>query len=453
LEETFATHGLPPLGKQNGSSSHASKNDGHKKAILYERTFNILKNLTLHGGEVIWTKFRQNCLSSWSSEADIQSFVQDVISDALTSIGLEKKLICQKEMSVFKVRPDIWVVTIGKGIPVGVIEVKKPDEKIMSSELVHGQIYDYMIRLQSFHGLKNVFGIVTTYTAWRVYWLPNTDPVAAADVIDEGVSVTDAKQTEEETEGSGSIESSEEIATTRLLYGSPVYSWDNKGLPLVLGSVLKKMYHSDTETVKRIDPNRPYITMTKDAWLWEKVKWGRNFTLDYKTMPSGQPKKLFMLEDFRGGVDGRVWLACTGLGEMCAIKFDHDNNKEALELEAKNWQEIWGMKSTQVIELGGKYALMMPYVKPIENWEDPQVRKAVIKATRKMAKLGRIHRDLDPRHVGMITPMKKGDPITVVFFDLRQIEREDNESVAMEEMFKRLNIDASVAKKLTYEEE
>jgi hypothetical protein len=286
-----------------------------------------------------------------------------------------------------------------------------------------------------------------------VYWLPSTDTVAVADVIDEGVSVTDVKQPEEEeTEGSGSIEGSAEITTTRLLYGSRVYPWNDKKLPLVLGSVLKKMYHSDTVAVTRIDSNRPYITMTKDAWLWERVKWGSDFRLNYKNMPSGQPKKLFMLEDFRGGVDGRVWLACTGLGEMCAIKFDHDNNKEALELEAKNWQDIWDKKSTQVIELGGKYALMMPYVKPIENWNDPLVREAVVVATKRMASLGLVHRDLDPRHVGMITPMKKGEPITVVFFDLRQVEKE-NETQAMIEMFKRLNIDASVAKKLTYEDE
>jgi hypothetical protein len=44
------------------------------------------------------------------------------------------------------------------GIPVGVIEVKRPDDKI--SYGTSHQIYDYMLQLRPFHGLKHVFGIV-----------------------------------------------------------------------------------------------------------------------------------------------------------------------------------------------------------------------------------------------------------------------------------------------------
>jgi hypothetical protein len=55
----------------------------------------------------------------------------------------------------------------------------------MKSPLVHGQGNDYMKTLQSFHGLRRVFGIAATYHEWRVYWLEATDDLARADALDE----------------------------------------------------------------------------------------------------------------------------------------------------------------------------------------------------------------------------------------------------------------------------
>ncbi len=53
----------------------------------------------------------------------------------------------------------------------------------MASKRVHGQIYDYMLRLRHFFGQQLVFGIVTTYNEWRVYWLPDCNDAAGKDVI------------------------------------------------------------------------------------------------------------------------------------------------------------------------------------------------------------------------------------------------------------------------------
>jgi len=33
----------------------------------------------------------------------------------------------------------------------------------MKSKRVHGQLYDYLLRLRTQHGIKHVFGIATTY--------------------------------------------------------------------------------------------------------------------------------------------------------------------------------------------------------------------------------------------------------------------------------------------------
>lgn len=220
----------------------------------------------------------------------------------------------------------------------------------------------------------------------------------------------------------------------RIIHGTRVFQWSEKELPSMICSTLKKMYHSPTDPVKRISSDRAYIVLYKDVWKWEKVKWGKEFRLNYKQMPTDQPDKLILLEDFRGGVDGRVWLACTTKGEMCAIKFDHLGKKSALEEEASRWRTIWEKKDTRVVQLGGEFALMMPYMKHVEDWSDPIILEAVHNAAKTMAKKGYVHKDLHRRHVGYSSPVKKTDKnqaeMEVIFFDLRTVEKmEEDEAL------------------------
>lgn len=91
------------------------------------------------------------------------------------------------------------MVVSKSGIPVGVIEVKKTPKEIdiMNHPQVHGQILDYMLRLKSFHGLRSVFGIVSTYSQWRFYWLPECDKAAEASTVDEFIAVSGEQDHEE----------------------------------------------------------------------------------------------------------------------------------------------------------------------------------------------------------------------------------------------------------------
>ena len=122
----------------------------------------------------------QEILDEWGSESDIQKLVSAVISDIICAIGLKSRLKFFAELSVFRLRADIWVVMKSTGLPVGVIEVKKPNKEVLNSRRTCGQIYDYLLRLKSFYGLEHVFGIVTTYDEWRFFWLPECDHIAAS---------------------------------------------------------------------------------------------------------------------------------------------------------------------------------------------------------------------------------------------------------------------------------
>lgn len=100
----------------------------------------------------IWAYLGSNKALHWATESDIQGYVKLVIRDAITAAGLDTELTCFNELGIFRLRLDIWILFEQKGIPIGVIEVKKPDSKIMNSKRLHGQIYDYMLRLRHFFG-------------------------------------------------------------------------------------------------------------------------------------------------------------------------------------------------------------------------------------------------------------------------------------------------------------
>ena len=103
----------------------------------------------------------------WSSETDVCNYVKEMLTDTIYELDLPLKV--RAEVDFFSLRPDITLVK-RLGIPVGVVEVKKPAKGIMDNKQVLGELYDYMEQVENFYGLEQVFGILTTYEEWRVCW-------------------------------------------------------------------------------------------------------------------------------------------------------------------------------------------------------------------------------------------------------------------------------------------
>ena len=114
---------------------------------------------------------------TFANEAHIASFILSYITDICNAYGVDMDVM--PEVAVVSLRPDIWLVLINR-LPVGVIEVKKPGGDPLSNAKVHRQILNYLLQIRCFHGLRYVFGILTTYSKWRVVWLPDCDRAAAA---------------------------------------------------------------------------------------------------------------------------------------------------------------------------------------------------------------------------------------------------------------------------------
>ncbi len=275
----------------------------------------------------------------------------------------------------------------------------------MKSPLVHGQVYDYMKMLQSFHGLRRVFGIAATYDEWRVYWLDATDDLARADALDKPPK--DVSEDEDEDE------------VRRVLRGSRVYKRDDPALPSILASVIHKMHHSPCYGFLPQE-RRPRIHMNAKAWYWTG-----SCDIDYNEMemPPRNARDFILLEDFGYGADGRVWKACTQQGEVRVLKFAHARPRETikqrkarLQQECDHWTVVWGMEA-RVVPLVEDWALLMPYVRPLLARE---LTRPVHTAIEAMAAKGYCHEDLVWRHVGCIG---KGKKQRVVFFDLGRVKK------------------------------
>ena len=120
------------------------------------------------------------------------------------------------------------------------------------------------------------------------------------------------------------------------------------------------------------DIKRSYVVMDAEKWYWATIKLPKSFR--YKTGLISEAKSLLLLHDLRGGEDGRVWMASTLSGAVCTIKFAQKIDQfdtpadfcKRLNEERDNWKRIWNLPA-RVQKLGGDYALIMPYLKPVDK--------------------------------------------------------------------------------------
>ena len=84
-------------------------------------------------------------------------------------------------------------------------------------------------------------------------------------------------------------------------------------------------------------------------------------------MPPGQTKKFYLLKPLGTGIEGLVWLACSGSLKVCAIKFYHKSTlKSKAEKEAEMWKKL-GFTKSRCVTLQSRVCLIMPYVKPCSH--------------------------------------------------------------------------------------
>jgi len=164
--------------------------------------------------------------------------------------------------------------------------------------------------------------------------------------------------------------------------------------------------------------------VNSERFLWvnclpEKAQTNRYFG----EVPTG--KTLFLLEDLRGGRDGRVWKVCDEEGRIGVVKYPTNCiTEDKYQAEAERWRSIWEFKDAHVRKLNKTFALVLPFVQPLLPGEEKheEVRRVTFDAVRSMARQGLRHGDLLWRHVGLRVDAggKVKRPLEAVLFDLTE---------------------------------
>jgi len=460
--------GLPPLGTQRGSGRSTSSLPGYDKPVVAQAsTFTIvdkylLKDLDHTLGSRIWRRVYPvgSDLGVWGSEIDIQSFVRDVLVDITDLAGLQdihSLIDTQLDFTEHR-RPDV-VILRKHGVIIGVCKVKKPSPNgnganDLNSQRLRVQISNCMLRLMHTHGLKTVFAITTTYNHWRICWLQSACTMAASAKL---TSVADAV-----------VENDNEI-----LYESEIFERSNPALVEALVSVLLKMNASVIEPVGSMlaPPNvgnrRKFCLVDGDSFHWCSLP-ATIEKLTYK-FPDQRTKLFYLLQDFYGGADGRVWLSCSPSGCIVVLKM---SSISQFTTELKIWKDVWNVKSTRIVSLLSVKALVVPYafnaaicggtVKfrrfgewaaeiPNDRFDSSDVfdvvnedslaiyvdnpRVAAEQALRRLANGGYRHTDIWWRHVALLPVCSKGvwtvTPIMLDCTNASRLSPEETENVEL----------------------
>ena len=337
-------------------------------------------------------------LGGYSNEAGVNEFVKRVIMDILDSIGVGGKVTIRAEVEVMRNRPDFMLILVN-GHPIGTIEGKQPGKDAMEHPNILGEVYDQLLHLRSIFRVDNPFAILTCYEKWRICWLdePESNRRAALDRLPEPVAyVTPVKpkqnlvnaledmdledekespplpQTPSRAKGPGRLQSvdgarsavcDEDLGADddpRTFCGTKVMEWDDRALPVVLASVIKKMMlarQEGTPTVLRLANE-----MTS---AWKRAP--SQSTLDFGLCISSAVKNFFLWEDLGHGADGRAFLVSGGTkGAVGVLKFFFRDPEVKAQHEESMWKKVYShllpvKKSVRIVRVMGQTALLMPW--------------------------------------------------------------------------------------------
>jgi Family of unknown function (DUF5898) len=444
--------GLPPVKRHITETGASIPTDAeHVGVKFYVKPFGLLSDVGFNDIK----KYKTDLVAKkdepilYASENDIAILVVVFLRSVLTSFGLADYARVFTEVGVFRIRPDAWVVT-AQGVPVGVVEVKKPDAPGKPSALNHpnvlGELYDFMARLKNFYGIAPVFGLLTNFVSWRVAWLPKDgcDGIAAQEESYNGPhEFTSSNQTKTHPtpaihkieEGEDDNEDTDGTSTSvdDHLHVSKIYHQSDGNTELVraVASCLLKMLRAKHSPIDLNDlSDRRLIKFQKGengSICWTPLTLNDGIRWDITARATNY---LYALQDLGYGAHGRVWLACTRGGSVCVLKFSSSANPDrALEAEKKAWDEVYGAVGIKVHleKWSGHAALRMPHFAPV----DPNNRANALPLVEETLKNhfhanGVKHKDVAWRNIGMFIAADGNE--RAVVFDMGSVSsiKDDN---------------------------
>ena len=403
----LTTKGLPPLGpfevysNQRSSTSQylvERMNINHFTLHLDNNSFKSINNYRLtqlndDNRSMIWLHRDTHSLPHWSHINDIIGFVQLVLTDVIRLAGLRNTVLSLREFTLTLTdhnRSNLLIFR-ARGNAIGVCMVIKPsrdgddldyttNRESKRALSFHYQLLMYMQQLRFTHGVQQVFGIITTYKQWRICWLPEASELASATTEPEPQPLASST--------SNTVPVSSDLST---LYGSALYEYNQPALIEVLVSTLRKMASSTVIPVTTLLPTpsetgRKYgLISAEGTFTWQDLP--LFLRLSYLMKPTDPLDKVYVLQDYGEGLDGRVWLAATASGGLTVVKMTRASvtveaplkkqrvSEEGVgkgqgevgrymhmyDRERELWRSVWGAESTVCRTFLNAYALLMPF--------------------------------------------------------------------------------------------
>ena len=132
----------------------------------------------------------------------------------------------------------------------------------------------------------------------------------------------------------------------RQLHGTRIFRGDDPSLIPLLVSMLHKMSQSPHDPpAQLVDALRPRWRVAEaPPYQWKRL---HDFTLKLLQAVDVRSTSFFLLQDYRGGADGRVWLvAAESSGALGVIKFPRKHVSSQLpKEEAQLWKQVWGARA------------------------------------------------------------------------------------------------------------
>ena len=287
-------------------------------------------------------------------EQDVSNHIQNMMREIIQMIpqfeGLDVDIIPRKRNGQNKV-PDLFCIR-ACNTPFFVIEVKKPgiwqEKRTTALEHIYGQMFDYLLSLQEDHGYVNPYGMLCTYEETQICWLENAHT--------------------KRSQSGRSLNVSEKIYH----FEDHLTKIEAIANALILGyeSLVKHQLRNEFG----------YVSVFKsDTMGWDKLEC-KELHLRYE-LPSQETieeKGLFLLNTFAKGAEGKAYHVCDASGLQCVIKrysSQTPNLETVMQNEIRFWKDFNHITISSV-KINGNYALLMPYLVPLEEDEIKQFVKS-----------------------------------------------------------------------------
>ena len=231
-----------------------------------------------------------------------------------------------------------------------------------------------MLNFEVFDGVFPVFGILTTYEEWNII---SFDDALSRKVLFNSDSDNDQRVISRDKNIFYDNKADNEETVVRNLIGTGSIKYDDPNLMKYLVSIMVKCYNrrmlnNIPPLISLLQKERIVLKLKSDSCSWTLLPKSINKLSLKPPDLSANITEFYLLRDFRGGSEGKVWLRCNKEGNLVILKIPIIKFKKTTESidsaivkltnECDMWNLVYGANTAKIVSLDDEKTLLMPVV-------------------------------------------------------------------------------------------